>query len=367
MAGDTLNPWAVALFRTLKGAEPVAASEQSAYDKWLDRTADREQARKRPDPRRRGRHPRAAVDRALLRRRPDLRLHAVLRRQRRARGGAGDADRLGGRGDLGDAGPGRRSSTARSSRTWRACARSRWSAPSSCWRRSARWSATRRRRPCDDRGDAAAAMTARTSWSGCVEVAATVLLALATVATAWSGYQASQWHGDQAIASGRATATRVESARASGQASRQVQVDVATFTQWIDAYAQGDERARRLLPAALPRRVPARLRALDRLAAAAEPRGGPDAVRARRVPAAGARRTPTASRPRRPPPARRSRPTSSVPSGTCWRWCSSRRPLRSRASALACGSSPSGRAVLAVGWAVFLGTLAWVATFPVSL
>jgi hypothetical protein len=75
-----------------------------------------------------------------------------------------------------------------------------------------------------------------------VEVAATVLLALAAVATAWAGYQASEWHGDQALAASRATATRVESARASGQANRQVQIDVATFTQWVDAYAQDDAK-----------------------------------------------------------------------------------------------------------------------------
>jgi hypothetical protein len=43
--GDSINPWAVTMFRTLKRAEPGAASEQSAYDNWLDRTADREQAR----------------------------------------------------------------------------------------------------------------------------------------------------------------------------------------------------------------------------------------------------------------------------------------------------------------------------------
>ena len=43
--GDTINPWGVALFRTLKLANPKAATEQSAYDKWLDQTSDREQAR----------------------------------------------------------------------------------------------------------------------------------------------------------------------------------------------------------------------------------------------------------------------------------------------------------------------------------
>jgi hypothetical protein len=44
--GNAINPWAVALFRTLKLVEPKAASEQSAYDKWLDQTSDREEGRR---------------------------------------------------------------------------------------------------------------------------------------------------------------------------------------------------------------------------------------------------------------------------------------------------------------------------------
>jgi hypothetical protein len=43
--GDELNPWGIALFQTLTSVEPEANSEQSAYDKWLDQTSDREQAR----------------------------------------------------------------------------------------------------------------------------------------------------------------------------------------------------------------------------------------------------------------------------------------------------------------------------------
>jgi hypothetical protein len=44
-AGDELNPWGVALFRTLKTANPRTVPEQTAYAKWLDQTSDREQAR----------------------------------------------------------------------------------------------------------------------------------------------------------------------------------------------------------------------------------------------------------------------------------------------------------------------------------
>jgi hypothetical protein len=43
--GDAINPWGVALFRTMEGVEPNSASEQSAYDKWFDQTSTREEAR----------------------------------------------------------------------------------------------------------------------------------------------------------------------------------------------------------------------------------------------------------------------------------------------------------------------------------
>ena len=70
------------------------------------------------------------------------------------------------------------------------------------------------------------------------ELVATVLLALATVATAWSGYQASRWNGEQAKAFSRASALRIDSAKSAALANAQTQVDVATFMQWVDAYAQ---------------------------------------------------------------------------------------------------------------------------------
>jgi hypothetical protein len=74
------------------------------------------------------------------------------------------------------------------------------------------------------------------------EVVATVLLALAAVATAWSGYQASRWHGEQAIAFSRANASRLESTRAADLANAQTEIDVATFSQWVDAYARHETR-----------------------------------------------------------------------------------------------------------------------------
>src|SRR3954464_3771216 len=43
--GDTINRWGVRLFQTLEGIAPRTATEQAAYDKWLDQTSTREQAR----------------------------------------------------------------------------------------------------------------------------------------------------------------------------------------------------------------------------------------------------------------------------------------------------------------------------------
>src|SRR3954466_4864277 len=43
--GDQINPWGAAMFQTVSTVEPVSPSEQSAYDRWMTQTADREQAR----------------------------------------------------------------------------------------------------------------------------------------------------------------------------------------------------------------------------------------------------------------------------------------------------------------------------------
>jgi hypothetical protein len=73
-----------------------------------------------------------------------------------------------------------------------------------------------------------------------VEIVAAVLLSLAAVATAWSSYQASRWNGEQAESFAAANAARVESTQQSGLANAQEQIDVATFTQWVDANQHGD-------------------------------------------------------------------------------------------------------------------------------
>lgn len=75
---------------------------------------------------------------------------------------------------------------------------------------------------------------------GLVELVATVLLAVAAVATAWSSYQASRWSGEQSIAFSASNAARVNASRASARADQLSQVDVSTFIAWADAYASRD-------------------------------------------------------------------------------------------------------------------------------
>ena len=70
-----------------------------------------------------------------------------------------------------------------------------------------------------------------------LEVMSTVLLALAAVATAWASYQSARWTAEYRKASGHTNAVRIEAARAQSRAQAQRAIDLATFTQWIDAYA----------------------------------------------------------------------------------------------------------------------------------
>ena len=77
-------------------------------------------------------------------------------------------------------------------------------------------------------------------WLTWIELVATVVLALATIGTAWSGYQAARWGGEQSASYSQAGALRTESTRASTQAGQQVQIDIGMFTNWINAFAHED-------------------------------------------------------------------------------------------------------------------------------
>ena len=44
--GDAINPWGVALFRTIRATDASTFAQQTAFAKWLDQTSDREEARR---------------------------------------------------------------------------------------------------------------------------------------------------------------------------------------------------------------------------------------------------------------------------------------------------------------------------------
>lgn len=75
-----------------------------------------------------------------------------------------------------------------------------------------------------------------------LELFATILLAVAAVTTAWATYQSAEWRGQQAVNTSKATAARIQSSEAATHAGQETQVDLALFTQWLDAYAHGDDR-----------------------------------------------------------------------------------------------------------------------------
>ena len=73
------------------------------------------------------------------------------------------------------------------------------------------------------------------------EIVSAIMLGLVAMATAWSGYQSARWGGVQSTKYSQASALRVESTRASAQAGQQTQIDVALFSNWLNAYADEDE------------------------------------------------------------------------------------------------------------------------------
>ncbi|MET1058611.1 MAG: hypothetical protein ABWX84_03385 [Nocardioides sp.] len=74
------------------------------------------------------------------------------------------------------------------------------------------------------------------------EIVATALLVLTAVATSWSSYQATRWHGEQAATANRTSALRIQGASAAALGEAETQVDVATFIAWVNADQAEDEQ-----------------------------------------------------------------------------------------------------------------------------
>src|SRR5882757_3914044 len=89
------------------------------------------------------------------------------------------------------------------------------------------------------------------------ELGAVLLLSLTTLATAWSGYQAARWSGEQSQHYARASATRIKAQQQTASAGQLRIDDLLNFNGWIDARRGGDPRLaavyeRRFRPAFVP-------------------------------------------------------------------------------------------------------------------
>jgi hypothetical protein len=199
-----------------------------------------------------------------------------------------------------------------------------------------------------------------------LELATTVLLAVAAVATAWAAYQSARWHGQQAEAQSASVAARVESTRAANVANRQGQIDVALFTQWVDAYARDETE----LAGFYRKRFRPEFKPAFAAWVATRPRTNPDAPLS---PFALPQYKLEASA-----QAERLEAQAAAASATVGQYIQradnySLTVVLFAASLFFAGistrlpSSTSRIVVLGFGYTLFLGSLIWIATFPVSL
>jgi hypothetical protein len=73
-----------------------------------------------------------------------------------------------------------------------------------------------------------------------LELGAVLLLSLTTVATAWSGYQAARWSGEQSQHFAQASATRIQAQRESTTAGQLRIDDLLLFDGWLTAHDAGN-------------------------------------------------------------------------------------------------------------------------------
>ena len=78
-----------------------------------------------------------------------------------------------------------------------------------------------------------------------LELVAVLLLSLTTLATAWSGYQAARWSGEQSQSYARASATRIKAQQQATTGGQFRIGDALLFNGWLNAHDAGDTRLAR--------------------------------------------------------------------------------------------------------------------------
>lgn len=74
-----------------------------------------------------------------------------------------------------------------------------------------------------------------------IEVLAVLLLGIATVGTAWCGYQSSQWNGQQTDYARESSDQRVEASRLFGLATQKIAYDANIVSQYAQAVQSGND------------------------------------------------------------------------------------------------------------------------------
>ncbi|MBU1672784.1 MAG: hypothetical protein KKF41_05605 [Actinobacteria bacterium] len=109
-----------------------------------------------------------------------------------------------------------------------------------------------------------------------VEIFAAILLAIATVATAWCAYQSARWSGVMTINFSAANAARVEATNQANLAFTEVSYDAAVLLDYAQAYVQGNTAEVEVL---LQRFTRPELKAAMEAWLALDPANNPDAPR----------------------------------------------------------------------------------------
>ena len=110
-------------------------------------------------------------------------------------------------------------------------------------------------------------------WEEILEILEVAVLALAAIATAWSGYQAAKGDGQQSILYSDASVDRVQANTAASLGQQRLAADGAMFSAWLEARAAND----RQLQAMLLRRFSPEYRTAFTAWLATEPFTNPDA------------------------------------------------------------------------------------------
>lgn len=73
-----------------------------------------------------------------------------------------------------------------------------------------------------------------------VELVSAIILALATVATAWCGYQSARWGGERTKHTTQASAANIRTAKYANLAQQRLGLHASLFTEWVVAVGGGN-------------------------------------------------------------------------------------------------------------------------------